>query len=155
LVTDAERASAAGPIDSPGGPLERLFAHWVFMMGKRPRSVVLGPSRRRALAQALGWGYDEAFLELAIEGCAATPHNMGHNDRDQEFNDLTLILRDEAHVERFARTGERLRAAAERELEDEQRRAKVHPGEGLSDDQARAERERLKAMARRLARVGQ
>lgn len=151
LVTDEERADARASIAAGAGPVERLFAHWVFMMGKRPRATMLGPSRRRALVQALGWGYDEAVLELAIEGCAATPHNMGENDRGQEYNDLTLILRDEAHIERFAGTGERLRAAAEREAEDQRRLARVHPGEALSDDEVRAQRDRLRAMARRLS----
>ena len=34
-------------------PLERVFEHWVFMLGKAPGRVALGPQRRRAIERAL------------------------------------------------------------------------------------------------------
>lgn len=152
LVTDAQGATPGDALGAARGPAQRLFAHWVYMMGKSARRTVLGPSRERALLQALRWGYDEATLRLAIEGCAATPHNMGRNDRGEEYNDLTLILRDEAHVERFAATGERVR----RELAAEQAAARDGRGAdeaaAVSDADAAAQREALRAFAR--ARVG-
>ena len=89
-------------------PAERVFDHWVYMLGKNPRRVALGPKRRRAIDAALQL-YDEETLLLAIEGCAASPFHAGENDRGTEYTDIELIVRDEAHVERFAADGERLR----------------------------------------------
>jgi len=40
-------------------------------------------------------------LKAAVEGCSKTPHNMGRNDTGQRWDDLELICRDGAHVERF------------------------------------------------------
>jgi hypothetical protein len=94
-------------------PTERIFAHWVFMLGKR--RAALGPGRRKAIERMLAL-YDEETLQLAIEGCAASAWHAGQNDRGRAFDDLELILRDEAHVERFAADGEALRERAEREV---------------------------------------
>lgn len=44
------------------GPVERIFEHWVFMMGKKPQRCALGPSRRKVVAAALAL-YDEAHVE--------------------------------------------------------------------------------------------
>lgn len=96
-------------------PSERVFQHWVFMLHKNPRRCALGPTRRRAIDRALQL-YDEDTLLLAIEGCAASPWHAGENDRDREFNGIELILRDEAHIERFAEDGERLRDRAAKVL---------------------------------------
>jgi hypothetical protein len=48
-------------------------------------------------------GYTVEQLKLAVDGCARTPHNMGENDQRQRYDDLELICRDGAHVERFMR----------------------------------------------------
>ena len=99
--------------------VERVFEHWVFMLGKNARRTALGPTRRRAIERALLL-YDAETLLLAIEGCAASAWHAGENDRGRAFDDLELILRDEAHVERFAEDGQclrdrlRARAAAQR-----------------------------------------
>lgn len=115
------------PSDAPAvaerTPIERVFDHWVFMLGKNARRTALGPARRRAIERALAL-YDEEALLLAIEGCAASAWHAGENDRGRAFDDLELILRDEAHVERFADAGQRLRermaerAAASRVVAD-------------------------------------
>lgn len=94
-------------------PAELVFDHWVFMLGKNPHRVALGPKRRRAIERALAL-YDVETLLLAVEGCAASPFHRGENDRDTEYTDLELILRDESHIERFVETGERLRDRADR-----------------------------------------
>lgn len=94
--------------------VERVFEHWVFMLGKNPKRCALGPDRRKVISKALSL-YDEDTLLLAIEGCAASAWHRGENDRGGEYTDLTLILRDEAHIERFADEGEALRTRLEQE----------------------------------------
>lgn len=116
--TDApDDAPASGP-ETARTAAERVFDHWVFMLGKR--RAVLGPTRRRSIERALTL-YDEESLLLAIEGCAASAWHAGQNDRGRAFDDLELILRDEAHIERFAADGEALRERAERELESQRK----------------------------------
>ena len=63
----------------------------------------LDDKRRRVIRKALKAGYTAEDLEEAIHGCAATPHNMGHNDRGQRYDELGLILRDGDHIDRFMR----------------------------------------------------
>lgn len=97
-------------------PVERIFDHWVYMLGKNSARTALGPARRRVIERALAL-YDEDTLLLAVEGCAASAWHAGQNDRGRPFNDIELILRDEQHVERFAADGEALRERAEREVQ--------------------------------------
>jgi hypothetical protein len=152
VPADTHEAGAAPKTAAKAGamPLERVFGHWVFMLGKNPKRCALGPTRKRAIERALGL-YDEETLQLAIEGCAASAWHAGENDRGREFNDIELILRDEAHIERFAADGERLRdrvlaaAAAERQAAEVPAIAAAEPAA------VAANIERLRAMAARLA----
>lgn len=75
-----------------------VFAHWQKVL-KHPHAK-LTPERQRKIKIALK-SYSAASLCTAIEGCAKTPHNMGQNDRNQVYDDIELILRDAAHIERF------------------------------------------------------
>lgn len=128
----------------------RVFAHWVYMMGKNPKRCALGPDRRKAITRALSL-YDVETLELAIEGCAASPFHRGQNDRETEYTDICLILRDEAHIERFAELGERLReraAQAERQQAERAQQEQQQPEDPVA---VAAARERLRAMAQRMA----
>ena len=95
------------------GDVERVFGHWVLMMGKAPTRCALGPARQKVISKALGL-YDAETLMLAIEGCACDAWHAGQNDRNKSFQDIELILRDEAHIERFAEAGEQFRARADR-----------------------------------------
>lgn len=83
-----------------------LFDFWKSVMGKRTKTILeKGDLRDRRLNWALTrYSFDE--IRLAIIGCAATPHNMGKGDTTTKYNDLSLILRDEVHVERFIESGE-------------------------------------------------
>ncbi len=130
---------------------ERVFDHWVWMLHKNPQRTALGPARRRAVERALSL-YDEETLLLAIEGCAASKWHAGENDREREFTDLELILRDEAHVERFAADGERLRDQAERRRRSQASAQQVVPiGAAADPEQVQAARDALRALAARLA----
>lgn len=129
---------------------ERVFDHWVFMLGKNPRRCAFGPTRRRAVDKALAL-YDEETLLLAIEGCAASPWHAGENDRDRAFDDLELILRDEPHIERFAADGERLRERAAQTLAKQRQQAEQEAPAVVDADEVARERERIRKMADMLA----
>lgn len=142
-------------------PEERVFAHWVWMMGKAPRRTVLGPERRKVLRRALEL-YDVETLMLAIEGCAGSAWHAGDNDRGTAYNDLELILRNERNVERFADMGEQLRAKAMRQAQRERERemqaqaqvsAQPVPelGAEAAGEDAAKWRERLRALAASMA----
>lgn len=137
--------------EAPATAVERVFQHWVWMLGKNPRRCALGPQRRRVIERALDL-YDEDTLLLAIEGCASDPFNSGHNDRDTEYNDLELILRNEANVERFAAKGERVRMKAQQARQRELQAAAAAPEQAADPAEAQRLRERLRATAAELAR---
>lgn len=129
-------------------PVERVFAHWVFMLGKNPRRCALGPTRRRVIERALEL-YEEDVLCLAVDGNAASAWHAGENDRRTAYNDIELILRNEATIERFAEAGERLR---QRALRQRQADAQAAPDAPQADPALVAEqRERLRKMAAQLA----
>lgn len=135
----------------------RVFEHWVDMLGKNPKRCALGPTRRKVIARALDL-YDEDTVLLAIEGCATSPFHLGENDRGHEYTDLELILRDEAHVEKFAALGEAARERAEQDHQRQiqaQRAAAMQAAGGVADvasaEQAQAARDRLRELQRRIA----
>lgn len=135
--------------------VQRVFEHWVFMLGKAASRTALGPQRKRAIERALDL-YDEAVLMLAVEGCAASPWHAGENDRGRAYDDLSLILRDEEHVERFADLGQRLRDRL-RDRDAAARAANVQAIAPEPDAEAvAAQRERLRQAAARVSgRAGQ
>lgn len=144
LVVDEQNGGAA----QNAGPAERVFAHWVWMMAKSARRTALGPTRRKVLATALAL-YDEDTLRLAIDGCAGSAWHAGDNERGVVFNDLTLILRDEAHIERFAEMGELLHRKVAAQAQADARAAV--PRDAVSDVEAQAQRKAVRALAMQLA----
>lgn len=67
----------------------------------RGRPPVLDVARRKAIEKALRT-YDVDRLKLAVTGIWRTPYNLGQNERGTEYTDVSLALRDAAHIERFA-----------------------------------------------------
>lgn len=97
-LSDAQRREHSRRID-------RIFQHWAKTMGKK--SPKLSNDRIRLIHRALTkLGFFEEQLIQAINGCAMTPHNMGVGT-GQAYNDIELILRDAAHIERFIETATR------------------------------------------------
>lgn len=144
LVTDAQNAHANA---ANAGPSERVFAHWVFMMGKNPLRTRLDMQRRGVLAKALAM-YDEPTLLLAIDGCAGSAWHAGENDRGRPFNDIELILRDARHIEDFAERGEQLRRELGLQRAADERAVQTS-ADPVSDAEASALREALRALAMR------
>lgn len=82
-----------------------VFEFWRETM-RKPRAQFT-PERVKLVTARLRDGYTPADLKKAVFGCSVTPHNAGHNDRDQRFDDLALICRDGGHVDRFMGNADR------------------------------------------------
>ena len=76
-----------------------IFDHWKSVMG-HPQAK-LDDKRKRIIQKALAQGYDPGQLKNAIDGCNATPWNMGDNPNSTVYDSLDLIFRDADHVDRF------------------------------------------------------
>jgi hypothetical protein len=76
-----------------------LFDFWCQTMNQA--HAKLDKPRRELILAALKMGYSVEELRTAILGCAATPFNMGQNERGELFNGLHIILRDASHIDRF------------------------------------------------------
>jgi len=99
------------PIKTPmsnGTPSDRwseaateVFDHWREVM-QHPDAKFKSKSKRyRAVVGRLKDGYTVDQLKRAVDGCRASPHNMGQNETGTVYDDLELICRDDVHVERF------------------------------------------------------
>lgn len=77
-----------------------LFDFWKEAM-KKSGATKLDSKRKTAIKNRLKDGYSVEDIQLAIINCSLTPHNMGQNDRGQKFNDIELICRNAANLERF------------------------------------------------------
>lgn len=78
-----------------------VFEYWKATLN-HPQAK-LDDKRRKAIRKALDLGYEVDRLITAIDGCKATPFNMGSNDRGTVYDDISLILRDAEHIDRFIR----------------------------------------------------
>lgn len=96
--TDTVSGAARPPSD-----VQLVFQHWQQKLN-HPQAK-LTPERQRKISIALK-NYSAASLCRAIDGCAVTPHNMGQNDRGEVYDDIALIVRDAAHIERFTRNAD-------------------------------------------------
>ncbi len=77
----------------------QLFEYWKKIMN-HPKAK-FDCKRQRVIAKALELGFEVSQLQQAIDGCKNTPFNMGQNDRNQVYDDISLIFRDAEHIERF------------------------------------------------------
>ncbi len=84
-----------------------VFDTWVEATGKHTTRTKMDDKRRRLISRALKNHPIEDVLD-AVVGWRSDPFYRGENDRGKAFNDLSLLLRDAEHIERFcdlARTG--------------------------------------------------
>jgi hypothetical protein len=83
---------------SPVGDAELVFAYWRETL--RPNARVFDAKTRKAVeARLKEFSRDE--LKLAIDGCRASPHHMGANDKAKRYDSLELICRDGGKVQAF------------------------------------------------------
>lgn len=78
----------------------RVFAYWQTELGRQKAKP--DPKRLAVIRRALK-SYSVDDVMLAIDGCKKSDWNMGRDPKTngKKFNDLTLILRDAEHIERF------------------------------------------------------
>lgn len=81
--------------------IQQVFENWKTVMGYL--EAHLDPKRQKLIGNALRWGYSVEALCEAIQGCALTPHNQGHNDRGERYDSLKIILRSADQIDRFRR----------------------------------------------------
>ena len=102
------RSDSLEPIDtqtaalddvSPGGDVAAVFDAWIESTGRTDRTR-LDAKRRRAITQALK-AYPVADVIDAVRGWQHSPHHAGQNDTRTVYNDIGLLLRDAAHIEKF------------------------------------------------------
>jgi hypothetical protein len=87
-------------------PVEALFALWASLYRTTTtrgavRPPLLDAKRRRLIARAVA-DHGTDTVEAAIRGVGLSGWHMGNNPQRKTYNDLELVLRDAAHVERFA-----------------------------------------------------
>jgi len=77
-----------------------IFEFWQSELN-HPQSR-LDKKRLAAIKARLSEGYSVDRIKQAIRGIKNCPHNMGQNDRNQRYDDIELICRTGANVDRFA-----------------------------------------------------
>ena len=100
LALDPTTGADAPASASAGGVIAKVFDHWR-AVHKHP-GAKLDANRRKVIQQAIKSHGLEVTL-AAIDGCANSPYHQGQNDRGQVYDDLSLILRNAAKIEGFAR----------------------------------------------------
>jgi hypothetical protein len=83
---------------SPNGDVCEIFDYWKKIMN-HPKAQLDDP-RKKIIKTALKH-YTGLQLMDAIDGCKATPRNMGHNDRGEIYDGLHIIMRDAEQIDRF------------------------------------------------------
>lgn len=82
----------------PYPPVEQVFAAWQASTGKR--RAKLDAKRRRIIDRALK-DYPLDDVLAAVDGWRYSPHHRGENRDGTVYDDLGLLLRDAAHIEKF------------------------------------------------------
>ena len=78
---------------------KEIFEFWCETMSKN-RSA-FSPKRKKVIEARLKDGYPIDEIKTAIINCSNTPHNMGRNENNKEYNDIELICRSSEKLEQF------------------------------------------------------
>ena len=81
-----------------------LFEYWKRIVNHP--EFQLDARRRPLIARALKLGYSVEALYQAILGSSFTPHRQEHNEPDQRFDGLHIILQDSDPIDRFIHNAE-------------------------------------------------
>jgi hypothetical protein len=88
----------ASPSATGGSDVQTVFDAWRESTGHlRAR---LDDKRRKRIKNALK-SYPLTDVVAAVRGWRHSPHNRGENERATAYNDIDLLLRDAAHIEKF------------------------------------------------------
>lgn len=83
----------------PSGETVEVFSYWQRKMN-HPQAK-LDAKRLKAITARLKDGYTVGELCKAIDGIKNSAHHMGQNDQCTVYDDIELICRDGAHVDKF------------------------------------------------------
>jgi hypothetical protein len=99
-VPDGQAPESAGVVAQarPIDDTTAVFQAWQ-EAARKPRAR-LDDKRRRVIKNALRHYPAEDLID-AVRGWRHSPHHCGQNDQRTVYNDLELLLRDSAHIERF------------------------------------------------------
>lgn len=99
----AQKAFSPSPSPSKNTSYSRevasIFTYWQSVM-ESPKSK-LTQDRRAKIEARLREGYTVEDIQRGIDGCKATPWNMGENPQGKRYNDFDLICRNGAKLESF------------------------------------------------------
>jgi hypothetical protein len=99
--TETEEPSVERKAARPNGKeTEEVFAYWQTELN-HPHAQ-LDAKREKVIKARFKEGYTVDRIKQAIRGIKKCPHNMGQNDRNQRYDDIELICRSGANVDRFA-----------------------------------------------------
>ena len=98
--TEPSMSSSSTNHDIPS-PIKEVFEHYRKHHPKALRKPRKACREWKAVAARLEDGFTVGELCDAIDGCHKTPHNLGHNDQQQEYLGLELIMRTGDQVTRF------------------------------------------------------
>jgi len=90
-------ATALPPAVKPPDPVALVFDAW---RESASPNAKLDDKRRKAIQDGLKL-YPAGDLVDAVRGWRHDPFSRGENDRQRKYNELTLLLRDAAHIEKF------------------------------------------------------
>lgn len=75
-----------------------VFEYWKTRMGKKRAQLDI--KRERDIRWAIAV-YSVEGCKEAIDGCTMSDFHMGKNKQKTAYNDISVIFRDAAHVEKF------------------------------------------------------
>jgi hypothetical protein len=84
--------------------VERAQINDIFEFWKREMNhpkAKLDDKRIKKIKKAINLGYLTNQLKDAICGCKASPFHQGQNANQTKYDEITLILRDASHIEKF------------------------------------------------------
>lgn len=82
-------------------PVREVFTAWVESTGRDKSRTKLTAERVRCIKARMKDGYDLNDLIDAVRGWKRSPFHRGENERKVTYDDLTFLLRDGTHVEKF------------------------------------------------------
>lgn len=84
----------------------RVFDAWVQATGRQPNQTKLTPERIQRIFKWLKIGYGVDELRAAMVGVTRSPFHMGENDRGVKYDDLLVVLKSSANIEKFRNLGD-------------------------------------------------
>jgi hypothetical protein len=126
MSAGADEGSLALALESPKpkrDEVAEVFEHWKRVMN-HPKAE-LDANRKRLIAKALkSYSFDDCIA--AIDGCRASDHHMGRNDRGTVYDQVDLIFRNADKIDWFVANAQRAKGFSMARGDD----AGWHPTDG-------------------------